>query len=266
MKRKLLYILNLLIIFAMLLLLIYYIFISEERNYRHISKTIVILVVYILSICGMTRRRSVFDYKIYENKYKDIINNAFSNDRSNYRKLIRAIVLFNKNSYDKAIQILDKLFDNCISPDDYSAVLMFKALCFSEQLNYNQEIETYQELLKYDNSNSRAWSNLGHAYENNGNSQEALKAYQNAVLHDENNAYAYNNLAVYYIKKGFPQDALTYALRAIEINSKVYQALSAASLAYKMLGDGENAEKYCKMYGVNGGNIKDLRATLENVS
>ena len=55
-------------------------------------------------------------------------------------------------------------------------------------------------------------------------------------------------------------------MKALEINGKLYQAMSAASIAYKMLGDDEMSEKYLKMYGANGGNTKNLRQVLENTS
>ncbi|MCI7804750.1 MAG: hypothetical protein MR503_06720 [Oscillospiraceae bacterium] len=45
----------------------------------------------------------------------------------------------------------------------------------------------------------------------------------------------------------------------------MYQAMSAASLAYKMMGDYENSENYFRLYCMNGGDSDALKKALENV-
>ena len=45
----------------------------------------------------------------------------------------------------------------------------------------------------------------------------------------------------------------------------MYQSMGAAAMAYKMLGDEANAEKYRIMYSTNGGDGKSLKAVLENL-
>lgn len=45
-------------------------------------------------------------------------------------------------------------------------------------------------------------------------------------------------------------------MEALRINNKMYQAMSAAALCHVYLGNKEEAYKYCKMYGTNGGSAK----------
>lgn len=98
-----------------------------------------------------------------------------------------------------------------------------------------------------------------------GKTKESHEAFENAIMYNPNDAYAHNNLADYYINLVEPELALQYALKSIELNAKLYEAMGFAAIAYKMLGDEKNAEKYCKMYCVNGGNGNVLRARLEAV-
>ena len=96
------------------------------------------------------------------------------------------------------------------------------------------------EVLQYNATNSRAWSNLGKCYITLGDEKAAFNAYSNAILYDSANPYAHVNMAVYYIDTKQPQSALEHALKAFELNANLPQAMSAAAVAYKMLDDDKN--------------------------
>lgn len=107
----------------------YEVFFAEEMNMQMVVKASTVLLTYLLAMFGVIRKKSVFDYKICEDTYKDIIRNAFEHDKRNYHKLMKAISLYNDDKYTAAIKVLDKLKPMCANYQDYSAVLMFKALC-----------------------------------------------------------------------------------------------------------------------------------------
>ncbi|MBQ8514426.1 MAG: tetratricopeptide repeat protein [Ruminococcus sp.] len=262
MKTKIFFVLNILIIAGSAGILVWQFFFAQERDIKLIAKAAVLLVVYLLAVLGIRRKRSPLDYMVYEEQYKPFLGEAFRTDKASYRRLMAALTWFNRNKTDKAIGILNKLYASCASADDFSAVLFFKALCLEEKKQFQEAAACYEELLTYNTGHATAWSNLGILYQNMGKGQEAFRAFQNAVTHDPNNAYAHNNIASCYMKNGETEAALKSALRAIELNSKLYQAMGAASMAYKLLGDEENAEKYCRMYGSNGGNAAQLRDVL----
>ncbi|MGN1481517.1 tetratricopeptide repeat protein [Porcipelethomonas sp.] len=268
MKSKMLTIISVIIIAAIAILTVYAAFIAEEKDYRLIAKAVIVMVSYILALMGFKRKGSINygDYRVYKDKYKDIINDAFEHDSKSYKQLMKAIHMFNIDKDKEALKILNKLEDSCVSISDHSAVLTFKALVLRDQNMSNAAAETYEELLKSDVSNSRAWSNLGLIYYEQGRTAEACRAYENAVTYNPDNAYAYCNLASFYVNNNEPQKALENAMHALEINGKLYQAMSAASVACKLLGDDEMSEKYFKMYGTNGGDTKNLRQVLENIS
>ncbi|MDE5563997.1 MAG: tetratricopeptide repeat protein, partial [Oscillospiraceae bacterium] len=239
------------ILIAVIAVLMYELFLAEEKNSRTITKCMSLVVTYVLVLTGvrLKRRKPRFAaYKMYADAYKDMIRDAFSTDKKSYRKLMLAIHHYNADKYEKAITILDSLTDCCVSYRDTSAVLMFKALCLSESSQKNAAIETYEQLLRTDISNSRAWSNLGLLYAENGHSMTAMDAYENAIRYDSSNAYAYANLANLYLRQNKIQKALDNAQHALELNNNLYQAASGAAIACTALGETEKAEMYFQIY------------------
>ncbi|MBQ8297904.1 MAG: tetratricopeptide repeat protein [Ruminococcus sp.] len=265
MRHKIVFALNILIIAGTAAIIVWQLFFAEERDIRMLAKAGSLFLVYLLAVLGIRRKRSVFDYKLYEEKYRDILKDAFKNDRRSYKKLMSAISQFNGDEFKKAEENLCKLEKDCVSSDDFSAVLMFRALCLEALKRPEAAAAVYEELLVHDVSNASAWSNLGLLYQGMGKADDAFRAYRESIVHNPDNAYAYNNIASHYIRCGEPKPALENALKAIKLNSKLHQAMSAAALAYKMLGDDENAEKYCRMYGANGGNAPQLRQAMERI-
>ena len=265
MKRKIIIVLHCFVILVSITFLVYNLFFAEVVDYSRIAKAVVVLVSYFLAITGIKRKESPFDYKVYETEYKDILGGTFREDKKSYRKLLNVTVCYNRDQIKKAHKLLDELQEKCVEVRDYTAVYTFRALCFEQEGMYEQAIAAYEKIVQYDMTNSRAWSNLGLRYVEMGRDEEAFQAYSNAILYDSRNPYAYNNMAVYYVNTGEAELALENALKALELNSRLYQAMSAAAMAYKMLGDDVNAEKYCKMYGTNGGNYRELKGVLDTL-
>lgn len=265
MKKVIIWILNILVMGSAAAVIAYEVFFAEEMDVKIVVKAATVLLTYILALFGVIRKRSVFDYKIYEDKYKDIIRNAFESDKRSYHRLMKAISLYNDDKYTDAIKVLDMLKPMCINYQDYSAVLMFKALCHTDAKQSHNAVATYEELLKMDHSNSMAWSNLGLEYTHINRTDLAENAYKKAIAYDKNNAFAYNNMAIFHVNNGEPEEGLECAMEALRINNKMYQALSAAAMCHAHLGNKEEAYKYCKMYGTNGGNGKNAKKLKENI-
>ena len=239
-KLKILYIIILILIVGVEIATL----INDPSNTKLLIKGAYVIVIYICAIFGFRSRNGILEEMRYKSNYRDIIGDAFKDDRKARKSLLRAISLYNDNRYDAAVALLDSLHSLCISPGDYSAVLMFRALCFSERDRHEEAIAAYEELLMYDNSNSRAWSNLGLNYKNAGCIELAENAYRNAIRVNSKNAYAYANLAALLLDKNEAEEALAYTERALEINNEFVPALSVASPACTKLGEQEKAKEY----------------------
>lgn len=265
MSKKLWKCLNIIVILAMLGVIIYQLFFAPEISWKTLFNAAVLFVTYFLSVTELKRRKSVVDYRVYENQYSDVLKDAFKNDKVSYKKLMNAIILYNDDKLTEAIEKLDKLRNRCTYYTEHSAVLMFTALCHTDLKQYNKAINCYEELLKFDVMNSRAWSNLGFCYTAVNRTDKAGDAYRNALAYDMQNPYAYNNMAIWCLNNGQPQEGIDQALKALQLNNKLFQAMGAAALGYAYLGDRANSEKYLKMYGANGGDVEGLKKRIQVV-
>jgi len=264
MKSKVYIILNIILFFAFVGLLVYAAFILKD-NSRVLQSLALIAGVLFNLIRSMRVVPSGGNYAAYEDAYRDMIAGAFAEDKKSYKKLLKAIVCFDQDKYKKAHRILNKLSKKCTRAKDYDAIYMFHALCYNGECKLTETIEAYQKVLQYNATNSRAWSNLGKCYITLGDEKAAFNAYSNAILYDSANPYAHVNMAVYYIDTKQPQSALEHALKAFELNANLPQAMSAAAVAYKMLDDDKNTEKFCQLYQMNGGNLEGLLYRLNMI-
>lgn len=205
------------------------------------------------------------DYSFVEDKYKDIITGAFAENPKSYKMLLKGIHYFYTNKNQQAIAIFEKLEASCKRIEDETVVFLFKALSYKDMKMYNSAAETYELLLQKNPSYSRAWSNLGLLYMDMGRSREAGDALRNALAYNPENPYAYCNLAAYYTQTGDAEKALESSLKALKLYPRLTPGMSAASLAYAMLGDKENSEYYFKLYAANGGDSDSLRILIDRV-
>lgn len=258
-------ILGIVVILLCMIGVVYELCFAEEVNVKLLAKLFVLLVTYLAALTGVRRKFALPDNRLYAAKYKDILRSAFCGDKKSYKKLMRAIALYNADRYNGALKILSALENECVSADDCSAVYMFKALCYEESGRDSMAIEAYEQLLIRDHTMPQPWSNLGLLYEECGRREDALNAFRNAVAYNNNYAEAYVNLGVSLLRGGDFGGALENSLKALEISPKLKQAMSCAAVAYAALGDNENADKYCSMYGINGGNAKELRGSIKNI-
>lgn len=266
MKYKVLKIINIILLLFTVSLFVYELAFAEERNIKLMVKAGMVPLIFLLSFLRIRPKRSPFDKYIYKDFYKNIIGDAFSRDQKGMNLLTKAITDYNYNKFDKAIKTLDTLLENyCAESCDFSAVLMFKALCLNESGQNNAAAECYEQLLLYDSSNSTAWSNLGLIYSDIGNTQRAEQAFTNAINAAPDNSRTYTNYSVLLLQQGRAKKALEYSEKALELDPKLAEAAISAAVASQLLGDEEKLRKYKKLHALNGGNARELKRTLDAI-
>lgn len=230
-------------------------------------RPMIILAGLILTLVKLITR-SGGSNKIYEKAYAKEIGSAFSRpDTKKYKnKLLSALALYNDNNYPAALKTLEKLEKVCNTADDFSAVLLFKALCYTDSGSPRAAVAEYETLLKYNEKNSQAWSNLGILQKKLGKSSEAMKCYENAVKYDQTNAYAYNNLAQAYLSDCEWEKVIEPAQKALELKNNLYQADTALTVAYYALGKTDESKKHFEHAVANGANGDNINYVLNNIS
>ena len=228
----------------------------------------IILAGLVLSLVKLLTR-SGGSNRVYEKAYAKEIGNAFSRpDTKKYKsKLLSALALYNDNNYSAAIKALETLEKVCNTADDYSAVLLFKALCYTDSGSPEAAISEYESLLKYNEKHSQAWSNLGILHKKLGHSEKAMECYENAVKYDQTNAFAYNNLAQAYLSDCKWAKVIEPAQKALELKNNLYQADTALAVAYFALGKPDESKKHfdhAVINGANGDNITYVLSKIDN--
>lgn len=239
-----------------------------EEAKEYVGELIAIIISMILAIIGYKENSKAAkngEPKQCDKTYDEILDRILREDKKSYRKLVRVIRHAKHKRFRKAHRLLQDLEKTCVCVKDYVAVFTFKALVYSIEKNDEKAMECYKEVLKYDISNANALVRLGLYYKDMGRMEEAYESYETALRYNPQDVYALNNMACYLVYVNKPEEALPYALKAIELNKEVYQAMGAASVAYKMLGDEENANMYYEMYGIRGGKRLQLKKRLDEI-
>ena len=234
-----------------------------------LTKPGLVMAGLILSLVKLlTRSGNSRSLRMYEKAYEKEIGNAFSrSDTKKYKnKLLSALALYNDDDYAGAIKVLSDLEKVCNTADDYSAVLLFKALCFTDSGNPKAAVSEYETLLKYNEKHSLAWSNLGILQNKLGKIDQSLKCYENAIKYDPDNANAHNNLAQAYMTECRWSDVIAPAQRALELKSNMYQADNALTIAYYALGNVEESKKHFEHAVANGAKAENLMRILDSLA
>ncbi len=263
------------ILFAVVVLMVIWI-VQDPSDYKLLAKGAGLLIACIVAIIKLESHYSAAAERTYERQYQDLIGNAFTENKSAKKQLIKGLILFNEKKYDAAVARFDNLRKDCVLPADYAAVLTIRALCFSKREGYDEAIATYKELLDHDPQNSRAWSNMGMCYVHNGRTDLAEDAYQNALRADDKNANAHTNYASLLLDMTWDEDdeyfplnednlekALEHAKAALRINATLQPALSMACQASARMGDVQGAQEYLKQFGRAGGDWKALKEVMD---
>ena len=264
MKKTLKIILSILVLAGGGAVLYYDYCIGEPTRYFRIYAAIVAAIGYVAR--GGRREEPIYtNYKKYEEAYKDIIGGVFAQDPKSYKKLLRVCVCYNRGIYKEAYELLDELDKKCTTNKERVALLSLRGIILADQGRHKEASEVYEKVVQYDMTNSLVWSNLGLSYVELGRTKEAYSSYKKAIEYDPENPNAYSNMATLLIQNGEAEEGLPFALKAIELKSDFPQPISWAIVAYKMLGDDANVEKYISMYKEAGGNEKSMREFLKGI-
>jgi len=256
--RRVLYIILVLVVIG---LIAYGIYRGEEIDYGDMIRIALILVGAISGLFGLKGRKRR-PLRVYESQFSKELEGAFPYDKKLKSKLLEAVRLYDENKEQKALKILDRLVIKCESRQDYSAVLLFTALCQTDLGMTVKAMSTYQRLLQYHPGNSTAHSNLGLLHTKQGEYRQAVNCFESALKMNPDNPYAYNNLASVYYRMNDYDAAEVYALKCLELKGNMYQAASLLAVIYRRKGDMVKSDRYYRIAVDNGQNRENLLAAM----
>ena len=263
MKKIIVLILVILVIIADIGLYLYEVLIKHQSPTENLLRTIAIFCAGLSTIFKLYKPRKRKSLNFYAIQYANILDKAFTGRKKVYKKLLSAIRLYNEDRIPKALRGFQRLLHKCEKTKDYYAVLLFTALCYTDIGAYDQAEAIYQKM-KYKNiTDSRVYSNLGNVQMNAGKISDAILSFEYALSLDRTNAKAYNNLAQAYFKNYDLDSAITYALNALDANSKTHQASALLTVIYALKNDRENYDKYFHIAVSSGRDPKELQESVQ---
>ena len=119
---------------------------------------------------------------------------------------------------------------------------------FYEKGEYNNALSVYRQAIELEPHNAKIYCNLGYLYWGKGEIEEAIKTYETAIKYDPEYDIAYNNLGVIYLDDlGRVQKAIELFEQAIKYNPNY--ALANYNLARSIAITGDKVEA-AKLYQV----------------
>lgn len=124
----------------------------------------------------------------------------------------------------------------------FSIIAAAYAFLTIKQNNYwKTPIALYQHTLKYAPFSSRVYNNLGIAYQEAGDFDNALAAYSKAVKLNPKDAYIYNNAGLLYSSNKDYHKAISFYKKAVELDPGYAQGYYNLGNIYTYNGDYEKA-------------------------
>jgi superkiller protein 3 len=145
--------------------------------------------------------------------------------------------------HDLAIEYYQKVV--AINPSDAMAYNNMGA-AYGDLKNYNEAIWCYQKAIAIDPNHAYAYGNMGNAYDDLKNYNEAIRCYQKAIAIDPNNAYTYNNMGNAYSHLEDYREAIKYYQKAIDLDPNHAYAYGNMGNAYGDLKNYNEAIRYFK--------------------
>lgn len=154
----------------------------------------------------------------------------------------KAIKFKKQEKFEAALDILKPLYrENSLSQKVMIAlidVLFNYGLYLNDDLvsDYGKAIECFKNIIKLAPDNYRAWYNLGIAYFNQNNIEDALTAYERAIQIKSDYFYSYYNIGlIYEFHKEDLVKALEYYEKALSFKQEFVYAIQAVNAIQKKI-------------------------------
>ena len=263
MKKTILSIIYVLLLLAIIGLYIFDVVVNQTPFTKNLFRTISIAFLCLVGFGRLNYSVGRKNLQVYESHYADVIRSAFQGQFMNRNKLLCAARLFDEGNYRKALKYLGQLQKECKTQDEFYAVWLFIALCFTDSQMHPEAIQIYRQMVNNQLADSRVFSNMGYVYAAMGEPEKAMSSYKEALYLDKNNASTHVNIANVHFGRHELEEAIPWAQKALELEPKMRQAATLLAIIYSITGDKEQAEKYRHIAIVNGQDPAALKSAIE---
>ncbi len=155
-----------------------------------------------------------------------------------------AMILYNANDIDAALQILES-----IPKEDRTALdWLLIGNIYQDKKDTDKAATFYKQSTLTDIKFYRGYYNLANLYLEEENFQEAINLYKLAIKYKHDFGYAYYNLGCAYVKLGNLTKAKNFFLKATQYKNDLPEIYYNLAFVYKELNNNKKAEEYLKIY------------------
>lgn len=251
-----------LLILAIVGLYLYEVLWLDVPYTEHLLRSVLIVSSLVVTMCRLLAGRGKTGLAVYENAYAQELGNAFADQPSLRKKLLRACRLYNEAKYAKALKCLFALYRRAQSAKDAVPVLLFIALCYTDARMHSDGIKAYEELLKIDPFNAQAHNNKALLHMAEGSFETALVHYERAMAYKPDYYRACCNRANCYFRMGEYDNAIEDGLRALQMKNNGAEAAGLLAVIYALRQDEENKKKYYHLAITSGKSPEDLNRAI----
>lgn len=190
---------------------------------------------------------------------------------NNIQEIInRAKKLKNEEKFEEAIELLENLYQQDPQSELIKKNLIDVLFSYGGYLNdefvveYEKAVDIFKKILEIDPKNYIVLYNLGIAYFNLGQIENALEAYNNAIILKPDYKHCYYNIGLIYETKEDLNKALIYYEKALDIDPNFPYAVHARQYITKKLDLHRNQELESEQTNIckNCGNINRRGASF----
>ena len=156
--------------------------------------------------------------------------------------LDKAIRLKKEEQFEPSLEILEDLFKKNPNSKDIKKHLIDVLFDYGDYLcdewtcGYDKAIECFKRIIELEPKNYRAWYNLGIAYFNLNQTEEALNYYNEALKLKPDYSYCYYNIGLLYeVHNNDLEKALENYDKALSYNDKLIYARQAKNSVQQKL-------------------------------
>lgn len=170
-------------------------------------------------------------------------SNKEQENQDAYRKI--GINNMAEGDYEKAIKSFQKALDTSLGEigTEEIDICYYKAAAQFANGDYEDAIETYTSLIKYDKKNPNAYFLRGSVYLNMDKTKKALSDYEKAVEVDSRNYEMYEEIYQNLINSNEEKEAKQYLEHALDIKAKEAEDYAERGHIYYLLEDYDSAKQ-----------------------
>lgn len=203
--------------------------------------------------------------KMIETHYADKIGHAFDEDPVKKKRLLSALLAYNRDDWGACLKKLHALTQQATNKEEKQVTKFFTAVCLQDMGLTPAALQVYNEILEENPSYAPALSNLSVIYFELEDYPKAITYAEQALDYNRDNPSAYHNLASACFFTYDLEKAKNYVTEALALRPDFPEATSLLAMIDTIAGDEEAAQSSLRRAVALGQDEEDIQGAIERM-